>query len=449
MDAKQFVEENISAIIRDLSTLVSFKSVYSDDVKPFGSENRRVLDAALKMFEGIGLKTKNLDYYAGYGEYGSGDKLIGMIGHLDVVPAGTNWPTDPFTVVEKDGVLYGRGVTDDKGGVITCLYALKYLIDTGYKFNHRIRLIVGCNEESGCECLKHYVEQEGHIDAGFTPDAHWPGIYGEKGIFRGEVLIDTSKLIEVNGGEASNAVCSHLELKVKNEFELEIFKQFLDSHKLKHSEVINGDVVEIKVDGVAAHASLPDLGLNAISYTMEALYLAGLNDTAIDYYHHNIGTSIHGEVAGVDFKDDYGDLSFNVGVMKKVDEKLYFTIDIRFPVTYKEQQIVEAMNERFNKNNELKILATSNPLFLNPELPMIKALQKAYVDVTGDYKSKMMVIGGGTYAKGINNCIAFGPEYEGVDNHIHDINEQLIIDELKQNVLIYIQAIKNLNEIEL
>ena len=140
---KNFISDNLENMIADLRELVSYKSVYAEDEKPFGSENRKVLDAALKMMEKVGLRTKNLDYYCGYGEVGEGDEVIGILSHLDVVPEGDGWDSDPYTLIEKDGLLYGRGSTDDKGSVIANLYALKYLIDSGYRFKKRVRLILG------------------------------------------------------------------------------------------------------------------------------------------------------------------------------------------------------------------------------------------------------------------------------------------------------------------
>ena len=207
MDIRQFIDENFENMKADLKELVSYNSVYSEDEKPFGSQNRKVLDAALKMMEEKGLRTENLDYYAGYGETGEGDELIGILAHLDVVPCGEGWDTDPFEMVEKDGKVYGRGVSDDKGGAVASMYALKYLIDEKYPFRKRVRLILGCNEETGSACIAHYVEKKGQIDYGFTPDGNFPGIYAEKGMYEAAVVANNSRIIDISCGEASNVVC--------------------------------------------------------------------------------------------------------------------------------------------------------------------------------------------------------------------------------------------------
>ena len=158
MQVKEFIEANFEDMKADLREPVSFNSVHADDEKPFGSTNRRVLDKALELMNEKGLRTENVDYYCGFGETGSGDKLIGILAHLDVVPAGEGWNTDPFVMVEKDGFVYGRGVSDDKGGAVASMYALKYLIDEKYPLKKRVRLILGCNEETGSACIAHYVE---------------------------------------------------------------------------------------------------------------------------------------------------------------------------------------------------------------------------------------------------------------------------------------------------
>ena len=141
----KFVEENYENMLADLKTLVSYNSVYCDDVKPFGSVNREVLDKALEIMAAKGFNTKNVDYYAGYGEIGQGEEVIGILAHLDIVPVGEGWDTNPLEVVQKGDRLYGRGVSDDKGAAVASMYAMKYLLDTGYEFKKRVRLILGCN----------------------------------------------------------------------------------------------------------------------------------------------------------------------------------------------------------------------------------------------------------------------------------------------------------------
>ncbi|MBO4919067.1 MAG: Sapep family Mn(2+)-dependent dipeptidase [Erysipelotrichaceae bacterium] len=448
MQVKEFIEANFENMKADLRDLVSFNSVHADDEKPFGSTNRKVLDRALELMNEKGLRTENVDYYCGFGETGSGDKLIGILAHLDVVPAGEGWNTDPFVMIEKDGFVYGRGVSDDKGGTVASMYALKYLIDEKYPFKKRVRLILGCNEETGSACIAHYVEKKGQIDYGFTPDGNFPGIYAEKGMYMAQVVGHGSRIIDIKGGEASNVVCKKVNAVVpEGSFDEEKFKAFLDEHSVKYDIEHEGGV-KITVYGVAAHASMPDLGVNAISHLFEALYAAGFEDSFIRWFHEHFALTVHGELAGFEaIKDKESDTSINFGVIRKEGDEIHMSLDMRFPVMTTSEKVCELMNFG-DESNELRVMELVEPLYFDINTPMIKALKKAYEDVTGDKESKMEAIGGGTYAKAIHNCIAFGCEFMGEDNHIHDANECLDLENFKKQVEIYVEAIRNLNEIE-
>ena len=217
MEVKQFIEENFEQMKADLKSIVDINSEYSEDAKPFGSGPKKALDQALKLMEEKGLRTTNVDYYCGFGETGEGEKLIGILSHLDVVPAGEGWDSDPYDMIEKDGYVFGRGVTDDKGAGIASMYALKYLIDEKYPFKKRVRLILGCNEERGSACIRYYVSKYGHVDYGFTPDGDFPGIYAEKGMCGATLSASNSKIIWIEGGDVSNAVCKKITAAVPNE----------------------------------------------------------------------------------------------------------------------------------------------------------------------------------------------------------------------------------------
>lgn len=447
MDIKSQVLAYKNQMIQDLACLVSFNSINEGPVDgyPFGLANKEVLEMALSLFEKNGLKTKNLDYYCGFGETGQGEQLIGILAHLDVVPAGEGWNTDPFALTIKDGKMYGRGTTDDKGAVIASLYALKILQDNNIPLNKRIRLIVGCNEETGSKCLKHYVKQEGHIDLGFTPDGNFPGIYGEKGGMKGIFASRNTKIIDIQGGEAINAVCNKVEVKLPlHSFDEALLKEFFDTHKIEYS-ISKSDVITLIVKGVAAHASMPHLGVNAISYLFKGLEYAKFEDDFVTYYNMVIGIHTDGTLSGVKCEDQYGALTFNVGVIKMVDGVIEGTIDIRYPVTANPQELLDKLNATMtNEYGYIKSSSFGKSLFFDPNSPMVTALVSAYRSVTNDYTSEPEVIGGGTYSKGINNCIAFGCEFPGDNCHIHDANEFLEIDKFLLQTEIYVQAILNL-----
>lgn len=446
---KEFIANNQDAILKDLGTLVAHNSVYSEDEAPFGAANRAVLNDALAIFSRLGLKTKDLDGYCGYGEIGEGDKVIGILAHLDIVPAGDGWDSDPFKLTRRGDVVYGRGVSDDKGAVIASLYAIKYLMDSGYKFNSRVRLIVGCNEETGSRCIAHYVEKEGAIDMGFTPDANFPGIFAEKGILGGKIIAKSSAIEDIKGGTASNVVCKEVKARIKKVFAIDELMAYFDRYDLEYTIDYNDDTYDITLVGLAAHASTPDLGVNAINHLFNGLYESGLDDELVKYMHEKIGLDNHGSLIGCDvLKDEYSDLTMNLGVIGKVDDHIEISVDIRFPVTRSTDEVAKIVKNGL-EDKDIHFLEGSRakPLFFDLDDPMIKALKKAYVTVTGDDKSEMQAIGGGTYAKAMPNCIAFGCEFEGENNHIHDANESLSLTSLSGQIEIFAQAIKNLDEV--
>ena len=178
MDVKSMVEGYREELVKRLGTLVSINSEEGtpEADAPFGAGPRDALQAALKMCAADGFQTVNLENYAGYAEIGAGKECIGIVGHLDVVPAHMEdgWNTDPFEMTEKDGVLYGRGVSDDKGAVVASMIALKVIKDMQIPLTKRIRLIMGTNEETGSKGLAYYVKKEGSVDYGFTPDGDFP-----------------------------------------------------------------------------------------------------------------------------------------------------------------------------------------------------------------------------------------------------------------------------------
>lgn len=453
MEIKQFLENNKENMVKDLAELVKYNSVsiYNEGNKhPFGEEPAKVLDSALSMFKREGLSTENVDYFAGYGEIGDGEKLIGVLAHLDIVPCGKGWTSDPLTLTLRDGKLYGRGSMDDKGPAVCGLYALKYLKEEGIDLkNKKVRLIVGCNEESGSRGLAHYVEKCGHIDYGFTPDGSFPGIYGEKGMVGAKFCSKNTNIIEAKGGLVSNAVCNEASFKLPaNSLDETKLKKYFDDNKIKFN-FKSGEFDELTTYGVAAHASMPYLGINAISHSFKAMEAAGFEDDFVKYYNEHIGLATDGSSVGCKISDDYGDLTFNNGMIYNKDGHIEGTIDIRCPVTIDPKTVADTLEKEMNEvKGKIFDVDCVKPLFFDPNCPMVDALVKAYVDVTGDTENKPAVIGGGTYSKGINNCIAFGGEYPGEDNHLHDIDEFIGYDRFFQQTEIYIRAIMNLIELD-
>ena len=209
MDIKEKIHELSEEMIQNLGRLVAVDSQLGtpEEGKPFGEGPAKALEVGLKIADELGFQTVNLDNYCGYAEMGEGKEIIGIAGHLDIVPVGGDWTHDPFVLTREGDYVYGRGTTDDKGPVLEALYAMKLLRDSGVKLNKRVRLIMGCNEETGSKCMAHYNEVEEELSCGFTPDANFPCIHGEKGHMSMMAYSKHTKILSMNGGFVTNAVC--------------------------------------------------------------------------------------------------------------------------------------------------------------------------------------------------------------------------------------------------
>ena len=324
---------------------------------------------------------------------------------------------------------------------------MKLLRDSGVKLNKRVRLIMGCNEETGSKCMEHYNEVAEEVSCGFTPDANFPCIHGEKGMVMMTAHSKNTRIISMNGGFVSNAVCDTCntvvpaETGLKDKLEAAFAETKLQEYKVTEE---NGEI-SIYAKGVPAHASTPTLGVNAAGVTFECLAKAGFEDDFVKFYNEHIGTACDGSGLGLKFADEFGELTLCNGIVKTEDGVISSTIDIRVPVTLKADEVRKMCADRLeDENGRIEVHMIGDALFFPRESPLVNALYKAYVDVTGDTENKPMVIGGGTYAKSLKNIIAFGPEMPGIDYRIHGADEFILVSGMEEAVLIYMEAIKNL-----
>ena len=262
-DIEAFVKENRDNIIRDIGKIVAVPSVRgeAEEGAPFGTECRRVLDVMLQMAEEMGMDTGVCDDRVGWAELRgeSGEKHLATVTHLDVVPAGKGWESDPFTLVEKDDYILGRGVLDDKGPSVLCLYALKYLKERNIPLRYSVRTLFGTAEETGMEDVEYYLRNEDPPLFAFSPDSDFPVCNGEKGIYQGKMKAANpcSTILDFKGGVVSNAVPDRAEAMLRCSIE-EL--QPKDNIRLEEE----AGCVKVKAYGLAGHASMPEGTRNAI-----------------------------------------------------------------------------------------------------------------------------------------------------------------------------------------
>ena len=257
MDMKEQIHGLTDEMLTNLGRLVAIDSQLGTPAEgmPFGEGPAKALEEGLKIAEELGFKTVNLDNYCGYAEMGEGEEIVGIAGHLDIVPVGGDWTYDPFKLTREGDYVYGRGTTDDKGPVLEALYAMKLLRDFGVKLNKRVRLIMGCNEETGSKCMEHYNEVAEELSCGFTPDANFPCIHGEKGLLQMMAYSKNTKIISADGGFVFNAVCDSSTIVVPAEEGLkERLEAVLAETKLQEYKVTEEKgQISIYAKGVPAH----------------------------------------------------------------------------------------------------------------------------------------------------------------------------------------------------
>lgn len=454
MDLSKYTPE----IINTLQELIRIKTVLDTPVEggPFGKGNKECLERILQICEQLGFKVKNLDGYCGYAEIGSGEELVGIIGHLDVVPEGnlSSWKYPPYSGVVVDGELWGRGTWDDKGPTVISIYAIKALMDSGFVFNKRVRLIFGCNEESGSLCMEHYLKVDEPISYGVSPDASFPVIFAEKTInnieLKGKAINNNDvKLISLSSGTVINAVPDKCEFTLKvNGNKQEVIAKIntiLSQNNIEYKITDENDTISYEVYGKAAHGSTPDVGVNAASFALLALNQV-CDNSFVKFYYDCIGICVHGEKLNCYVEDEYGPIAVNVGLVSYENDNYSIKINSRLPFNTNSEEMVLKIKEKVEPYGVEVILHSSSTGFkIDPESMMIKCLVNAYQEVTKDYKTAPICCAGGTYAREFSNCVAFGPEMEGYGEVIiHQPNERIQIRAIEDIMKIYFKAYADL-----
>ncbi|MEJ8554558.1 M20 family metallopeptidase [Tepidibacter sp. Z1-5] len=441
---KEKIELNFNDFVADLQSLIKIPSVYEEDNSkyPFGKNIDDALKEMLSIAEKLGFKTYyDPNGYYGYAEYGSGEEMVGVLGHLDVVPAGDlkKWNTNPFDPVIVDGKLFGRGTQDDKGPTLAAMYAFKALLDSDAIINKKIRFIYGTDEENLWKGITEYNKKEIIPDYGFTPDANFPLIYAEKGLLQVDLVAKNETDIRLNGGDAYNSVPSNMSYESKNPQKLE---EALKDLGFEYKREDNN----ITIIGKSVHAKDSEKGVNSITRLLIAMNKIGLKSKAIDFVVDNIKEDAYAtKIFGECIDEASGNLKFNIGKINIDEDKEVLNIDIRIPVTVEKDFVISRLNEVAQKygfdieeNDYLRSIYTP----LDSEL--VKTLMDSYVEVTGDTKSQPISSGGATYARAMDNCVAFGPAFPYSKETEHQPNEYIELDEIKTAIEVYSSALVKL-----
>jgi len=448
-------------IIDSLRDILQYNSIQEDPEpgQPFGEEVDKCLNRTLELAEELGFKTGNIDGYAGYAEIGEGEEMLGILCHLDIVPAGDDWSYPPFAGKIVDGKMYGRGTLDNKGPAIASLYAMKVIQDLDIKLNKRVRLILGCNEESGWEGINYYKEHAEMPEIAFSPDAEFPVIHAEKGILifnLNKELTDHENtesgritVKSITGGNAPNMVPDRAKAILEGEFD------YLSNELDKYNNSWDGELNLTKLDqglelvakGISAHGSMPQDGLNAISHLINFLVDLDLTEDSrtefLNQYADLIGLNYFGENIGCQMTDEVsGPLVFNVGQIELDAQKAKVVVNIRYPVQSSAEEVFTGMEAKLKSTGwKLEKGEHKEPLYVEKDSELVKSLMKVYQEETGDHDATPIAIGGGTYARAVEKAVAFGPLFPGQPELAHQKDEYIGVDDLIKNTVIYANAI--------
>ncbi len=461
MDYLNKTKQYEEAYLQDLKNIIAIPSLRNDaqatEHAPFGNGCREALDYMLDLARKDGFVVKDYNGYAGVIEYGEGTESVGILGHLDIVPVGTGWTKDPYGCEIEDGYVFGRGILDDKGPTLCGYYAMKMLKDANIKLNKKVMLIMGCDEESGMECMDYY-KKHGEIPSiGFTPDADFPLIYGEKGILDYHIRGEYNGVIKsMRAGERANIVIgkASLSLHSLSDKEEELYQDYMKSHNLTGNVVREENEVVLEMDGVFAHSAYSAIGVNA------ALHLLNFVGTTFDdIAAKHLYTLLHdwkGSGSNVYIEGAYmGYLTMNAGIVNIENGTLDVLVDIRYPndttaddIVAKVRRVIVEKQMGFTIEN----ISDSKPLFVDPKSKLISILEDSYRTYSNDHFTPIKTIGGGTYARKFDNFVAFGPEFPMKEETPffvggpHEKDEGMKIKDLMNATAIYASAIEKLGE---
>lgn len=453
MDAKlnAIIESMHDEMIDTLQKWIRVPSVKGEAAPgaPFGKEVRSMLDMALADCEQMGFKTQNFDGYIAHADLGEGsdEDALAILAHLDVVPEGDGWKYPPYGAVIENGRMYGRGTSDDKGPAVAALYAMKAVKDVGIPLRRKVRLILGCDEESGWEDIAHYNKVATMPRMGFSPDASYPIINIEKGICRlelhGVLSNEGLQVIAFNNGERPNVIPGRASALVAGDAatvaQAEAAAKKLD---IPAEVQLTDKGVSITVTGISGHAAYPETARNANGEMLLLLRELGVQGD-LCLLADKIGLDYKGEGLEISVSDGIsGYLTCNLGIIRAGEGGVYATLDIRYPVMTNPDMIIKNVSASL-PGMRVEAMEVKEPHHVPAGSELVQKLLDAYHEVTG-YERKCLYTGGGTYARSLQEGVAFGASFPQDEDLAHQANEYADIEGLYKNIKIFALAIVKL-----
>lgn len=459
MEIARWMEEHREELLEDLRSLCRIPSVNGPAAEnaPYGEGPAKALAAAMEMCRGYGFSVQNHGGRVMTADFGEpAGRALDILAHLDVVPAGDGWDSDPFEpVIREDGYIYGRGVADDKGGVIAALYALRCVKELSLPLNKGCRLIFGTDEECGSSDIEYYYKNEKPAPHTFTPDAEFPLGNAEKGMYRlrfRRALGDETALprvVSIAGGTTTNAIPTEASAVVAGMEPLHLMAGAAPLCAELGAECRVDEMPEgarITVIGRGCHAASPELGVNAntaLIHVLTELPLAGTESTAAlialdrllphgDFLGKALGIAQEDEPTGV--------LTCSFTMLKLDENGLEGLCDCRVPLCADTENCKDVADARMTAAGFETAGMMIAPHYTPADSPFIRKLLACY-EAFAEKPGACYSMGGGTYVHDVPGGVAFGYGMPGVDVRMHGANERFPVEDLFTAAKIFAAAI--------
>lgn len=403
---------------------------FLDDLKSFlqipsVSDDKKSLDLAVDYLVELSKKF-NLDVKThidkqvvtiNYGNIENNKETFGILAHLDVVPViESEWSFPPFDLTIKDGVLYGRGVVDDKTPILMILYILKILKENNIETNRNIQLIIGTQEEVIWTDINEYVKTHKLPNFGFTPDGSFPVQNAEKGYLDIKFIFPKENIEFVKGGISTNSIPSDFYCKINSK--------------------------EYEAKGKSVHSSRPENGINAIHVGIDKIECRNkvfdfIKNYLFDYYGKQLGIYeeyyINNNILNL--------TTLATTMIYSVNEKVEVIVNFRTAKNDTYDTILNKLNKLKNEYSfEYEVKEYMKPVYVDKGTQFIKIMKNVYEENTNE-KTEFSLATCATYAKAIDNFVSFGPLFPNSKYSLHEANEEFVFEELLLAQKIYCDTI--------
>jgi succinyl-diaminopimelate desuccinylase len=419
---EEYFDRHMEEILSDLGEIIAIESVADEEseVRPFGEGSARALKWGEDFMKKIGMTTKSFEGYAVRGDFwAEGEPKLGILAHLDTVPASSGWSYPPFKLTVDGDNLYGRGTIDDKGPAVAVLWAAKAVRELGIPVKN-FRVIFGGDEEGGCKDMEYYESCESFPENVFTPDGSFPVLNCEKGMVHltFSTEFESGDLSEINGGTVINAIPDCCEVVYANDGERVCF------------------------EGKSAHGSRPENGVNAVTEFLENYAVSGKNEKLKalgELFPHG---EFNGKSCGLGFSDEVsGEMTCALTVLKTGGGRLRGGVDIRFPIDRTLAEIKGIIVGRLEGAGfEIDSCEGMEPHYVDEGSDFVQTLLRVYEDVKGE-EGYCIAEGGITYVHNTPGAVAFGAEFPEEENNMHGDDEHISMETFRYNLNMYANAI--------